>query len=85
MSQIEGYTHLFIFSEIFSSYPLLFEPTRLLIFKKTSSLLGISYTQIKKFPSYLLLLEPTRLLDFETPYRPPPNCQGIQFTHVCTD
>ena len=63
-SQIEGYTRL-LFSGNFLSYPLLFEPTRLLIFKKISSLPAFSPTQKKNFPPYPLLLEPTGLLNLK--------------------
>jgi hypothetical protein len=42
---------------------LLFETTRLSIFKKISSLPVFAPTQMKKFPLYLLLSEPTSLLN----------------------
>jgi hypothetical protein len=44
---------------------LLFEPPRLLIFKKISSLPVFSPTQMKFFPPYPLLLEPTRLINLK--------------------
>ena len=43
-------------------YPLLFEPPRLLIFMKISSLPIFSPKQMQNFPPYPLLLFPTRLL-----------------------
>ena len=64
-SQIEGYTRLLIFKRNFPPYPLLFEPPRLLIFKKISSLPVFSPAQIEKNPPYPLLLEPTRFLNLK--------------------
>ena len=49
----------------FPSYPLLFEPPRLSISKKISSLPVFSPKQMKKFPPYPLLLEPPRLLNLK--------------------
>ena len=63
-SQIEGCTRLLIFKK-FPPSPLLFEPPRLLIFKKISSLPVFSPTQMKNFPPSPLLLEPPRLLNLK--------------------
>ena len=49
----------------FPSYPLLFEPNRLLVFKNISSFPVFSPKQMKKFPSHPLLLETTRLLNLK--------------------
>ena len=58
-SQIEGYTR-FLFSGNFPAYPLLFEPPRLSISKKISSLPVFSPKQMEKFTPFPLLLEPPR-------------------------
>ena len=52
-------------SRNFPSQPLFFEPPRLSKFKKISSFIAYSPTQMKFFPSSPLLLEPTRLSNLD--------------------